>query len=117
MKENKRTVVVLGASVKEERYSNKAVRLLLEHGHKVIAVNPSGVEICGLTSVKRLSEINDHVDVLTMYVNCERSNALEDEIISLSPERIIFNPGSENNNLAQQVRFYTRIASSFSFST
>lgn len=99
MKEKNKTVAVLGASPKEERYSNKAVRLLLEKGYNVIPVNPSGLEICGFKSVKTLAEIDVHVDVLTMYVNYQRSNNMINEIIALSPDKVIFNPGSENENL------------------
>ena len=94
-------VAVLGASPKEERYSHKAVKLLLEQGYDVFPVNPAGVEICGISSVKSLKEIDDSIDVLTMYVNASRSTALMDEILELAPAKIIFNPGSENDGLAE----------------
>lgn len=41
MPESKGTVAVLGASDKPDRYSNRAVRLLLEHGYTVLPVHPS----------------------------------------------------------------------------
>jgi predicted CoA-binding protein len=95
-----RNVVVVGASPKEERYSNKAVKLLAEKGYNVIPVNPAGVEVCGIESVKTLSEINEPVDTVTMYVNSSRSDAMKDDIIAMKPRRIIFNPGAENESLA-----------------
>jgi predicted CoA-binding protein len=104
MNKKEQTITVLGASPKEERYSNKAVKLLLEHGYNVIPVNPAGLEVCGVQSVKSLEEIDVDVDVLTMYVNSMRSSAIQDEIIALSPGRIIFNPGSENEQLADACR-------------
>lgn len=93
------TIVVLGASDNPERYSNKAVGMLLEHGFKVIPVNPAGKRVHGLVSVKELSEVEDQVHTLTVYVNPQISWKLRDEIINLKPGRIIFNPGTENSEL------------------
>lgn len=98
----KETVVVLGASPKPERYSNKAVSLLDKHGYNVIPVNPAQHEIHGLKSVANLAEITDSVDTLTMYVNTDISSKMTDAIISLNPARIIFNPGTENPQLTEQ---------------
>ena len=96
------TVVVLGASPKPERYSNMAIKSLLEHGYKVIPITPSGITIHGLQSLKSLDEIDEPIDNLTMYINAERSSAIADSIIKLGAKRIIFNPGTENSELAQQ---------------
>lgn len=41
-------VVVIGASAKPERYSNKAIRMLIEYGHTPIPVAPREEEIEGL---------------------------------------------------------------------
>lgn len=41
MSDAKERVAVLGASNKTERYSNQAVRLLLEYAHQVIPVHPA----------------------------------------------------------------------------
>jgi uncharacterized protein len=40
-----KNVVVLGASPKEDRYSNKALKLLSEKGYNAISVNPVYKEI------------------------------------------------------------------------
>ena len=96
------TVVVLGASKKPERYSNMAVKSLLEHGYNVIPVNPAGLEIYGIKSRHSLDEITERVDTLTMYINGERSSVIADSIINLAAQRIIFNPGTENPSLAER---------------
>ena len=96
MEDLKQTVVVLGASPKPERYSNKAVSLLKTHGHKVIPVHPAIKEIVGLPVAASLAEIDRSVDTLTLYVSSVHSTPLIDTIISLNPARVIFNPGTEN---------------------
>lgn len=104
MAKNNITVVVLGASPKPERYSNKAVELLLECGYDVIPVNPSGVEIHGIASKKTLDDIKEPVHTLSMYVNPGLSIKLKESIVALKPERIIFNPGTENPELEKICR-------------
>lgn len=99
MSNKNQTVVVLGASPKPERYSNQAVAMLKEHGYEVIPVNPSGVGIHDLSTVKSLDEINVPVGTLTMYVGPAVSSGQKDAVLKLAPERVIFNPGSENSEL------------------
>lgn len=101
---DKATVVVLGASSNPERYSNQAVRLLKDYGCHVIPVNPGGGEIYGLSVVKSLGEIAGQVHTLTLYVNPAISGQAGPSILALHPERVIFNPGTENPGLEELCR-------------
>jgi hypothetical protein len=94
------TVAVLGASSNPDRYSNMAVRRLREAGHRVIPVNPSLEEIEGLAVAKSLGEVKDPVDTLTLYVGPQRSTPMIADILHLAPNRVIFNPGTESEELA-----------------
>jgi predicted CoA-binding protein len=93
------TVVVLGASPKPERYSNKAVRSLRNHGHHVIPVHPAMERIDGLPVKHRLDDIEESVDTVTLYVGPERGESLTDALLDLHPRRVIFNPGTESEPL------------------
>lgn len=93
------TVAVLGASAKPMRYSNKAIRMLREYGHRVIPVNPAQSEIEGLPVSRHLADIQVPVDTVTMYVSPQHSDALLPELLALKPKRVIFNPGAENASL------------------
>ena len=92
-------MVVLGASPKPERYSNKAVRALVEHGHRVIPVHPLLKKIAGVPAVTSLPNINGAVNTLTLYVGPERGKELIQEMIDLKPERVIMNPGTESDEI------------------
>jgi len=96
-------VVVLGASPKPERYSNQAIRQLLQGGYKVTPVNPAIPVIEGLAVTHQLPDIIEPVHTLTMYVGEARSNKIQDKILALNPARVIFNPGSESRDLLQQL--------------
>ncbi len=100
----KHRVVVLGASKNPERYSNKAVRMLIEHRHEVVPVHPVESEIEGLKVVSKLNQVTGKVDTLTLYVSPDTLTPMQADIIKLNPGRIIFNPGTENPPLMQELR-------------
>ena len=99
----KEKVAILGASHNPERYAHKAFRLLQEYGHEPIPVNPAQTEIEGKKVYPNLGAIGFPVDTLTMYVGPAISAKLEQEILSLKPRRVIFNPGSENPELERKL--------------
>ena len=50
-------------------------------------------------------EINEDIDTITLYISPARQVAEYDYILNLKPKRIIFNPGTENEefkNLAKE---------------
>jgi predicted CoA-binding protein len=98
--EKKRNVAILGASPKPDRYSNQAVRLLASFDYRPIPVNPAYDEIEGLPCFPNLAAIDEAVHTITLYLGPARSTPLIDEIVAAKPQRIILNPGAENEELA-----------------
>ena len=96
-------VAILGASDKPDRYSNKAQRLLAQHGHTVIPVHPALKTIEGVEVVPDLSAIAGAVDTLTLYVGPAISSTIADKIVALKPGRVIFNPGTEKPGLQESL--------------
>ena len=103
MSSQPQTVAVLGASAKPDRYSNKALRLLREHGHRVIPVNPAQDVIEGLPVAHALGGIGEPVDTLTLYMAPQHLAPLAADIVALRPGRVIFNPGTEDANLQRRL--------------
>jgi hypothetical protein len=89
------TVAVLGASPKKERYSNQALNMLRDYGHRVIPVHPAIREIDGVATVSSLEAITEPVHTLTLYVGPARLEKLAEAVLKLRPCRVIFNPGTE----------------------
>ena len=96
-------VAVLGASDKPERYSNKAVIMLKEYGHKVIPVHPALSEVEGCPALPDLASIKNHIDTLTIYLNPAQSMKLINDMLQLNPKRIILNPGTESDELEKRL--------------
>jgi predicted CoA-binding protein len=97
-------VVVLGASPNPNRYAYKAMRMLRDHGHEAIPVNPAYQEVLGSKCYPRITEVPGAINTVTVYVGEARSNPLIEQITSAKPERIILNPGAENEQLASEAR-------------
>jgi len=96
------TVAILGASPKPDRYAYKAFRMLQDHGHHPVPVNPAFDDILGEKCYPNLSAAPKPIDTVTLYLGEARSNPLIDEIVAAKPRRIIMNPGAENQMLAQK---------------
>lgn len=102
--EQKKRVVVLGASDQPHRYSNMAQRSLMKRGYDVIPVHPVLKEIEGIPVVKQLSDVKGTVHTVTLYVGSSRVAELANDIVALKPKRIISNPGTECAELRNLAR-------------
>jgi predicted CoA-binding protein len=94
--------LVLGASENPERYSNKAIRMLRKHGHAVIAV---GHQKGKVEDVEFGTEIPADLnpDTVTLYLNPSNQKPYYEKILALKPHRVIFNPGTENDEFEKRL--------------
>ena len=96
---NKKTLL-LGATVKPEKYAYKALTMLAEKGHTVLAIGQNTGEVAGVkiyTKAIPLSKVN----TVTLYLNPARQRDYYNYIIEAKPKRVIFNPGTENPEFYQ----------------
>lgn len=96
------TVVVLGASPKPGRFAHKALVKLKKAGYTVLPVHPKAEEIEGVAVFSRLGDIDQSVDTITLYIGPARLQPLVGDVLALKPERIIFNPGTEADEIQQR---------------
>jgi len=87
--------VILGASPKKHRYSHLAHKTLQEKGYNVIPIHPVHQEILGDEVINHIKDVWQPIDTLTVYVSSARFAPIIDDIIRLTPKRVIFNPGAE----------------------
>lgn len=96
--------VVLGATPNPSRYAYAAVQQLASRGYEVVPIGIRKGEIAGVPILNETPRVED-VDTVTLYLNADRQRPYYDYILqTLRPKRIIFNPGTENFELAQQAR-------------
>jgi uncharacterized protein len=99
---SKKTLVI-GASENPARYSYLAVQKLNAYKHPVVALGKRAGKI-GDTIIETGHKHFDHIDTVTIYLNPQRQKEYYEYILSLHPKRIIFNPGTENDELFNMAR-------------
>ena len=96
---NKKTLV-LGASTKPERYAFKAITMLVEKGHSVMAIGQNAGEVAGIT-IRTKNIPLSNINTVSLYLNPQRQREFYNYIIETKPKRVIFNPGTENPEFYQ----------------
>jgi predicted CoA-binding protein len=97
-------VAIVRASNKPNRYSYKALMLLKEKGHTPYPVHPAISVIEGIPAFASLRQIAVPLDVVTLYVAPANQEQLAEDIIQSHPQRVIFNPGTENPDLVKRLQ-------------
>lgn len=93
----------MGASTDPGRYAFKAIKMLKRYGHPVVAIGKVEDDLDGVKIEKEHVPFED-VDTVTLYLNPMNQKQYYDYILGLEPERVIFNPGTENPELYALLR-------------
>jgi uncharacterized protein len=94
--------LVIGASENPERYSYKAIQMLKEYGHEVVALSKKAGKIDETLFLTTKDEIPS-IDTVSLYVGPKNQSEYYDYVIKLAPNRVIFNPGTENPEFEQML--------------
>ena len=98
MSKSSKSTLVIGASEKEERYSNMAMKLLQEYKHPVKAIGNKIGKVDDI-EIEIGKPSYNNIDTITLYLSEKYQQQYFEYILSLKPKRIIFNPGTENIEL------------------
>lgn len=98
------TVAILGATDNRDRFAYRAMLALVEHGHKVLPINPFHDEIDGTQCFKDLAACTVEIDTITVYVSPGILRELVKDIVAAKPGRVILNPGTEDQGVISQIR-------------
>lgn len=92
--------VIIGATTDSSRYAYLAAGMLTSYHHEIVPVGIKKGEVYGkqILDIFERPAIAD-VDTVTLYIGPQRQPEHYDYILSLKPKRIIFNPGTENDEL------------------
>ncbi len=87
--------VVIGASENPERYSFKAITKLVNHGYTVKALGLRKGLVAGV-SIDTEKILYPAIHTVSIYLGKNNQPEYYDYIEQLKPQRVIFNPGTEN---------------------
>ena len=94
--------IIIGASEYTHRYSNMAAHMLSDHNIDFEMIGKKGGELLGKTIYRIMDRPTfDQIHTVTLYINPFNQKEIYNYIIDLAPERIIFNPGTENYELSK----------------
>ena len=96
--------LILGASPNPDRASYDAVRTLKMNGIPVIAVGRREFDLGDIRIQKNIPEDIGDVHTISLYLSAANQAEYVDKILQIHPERIIFNPGTRNTDLAIKAR-------------
>jgi predicted CoA-binding protein len=99
----KKKTLVLGASQNPSRYSYLAINRLRAHDHPVVAVGKRNGQV-GDVDITKDHVPESGIDTVTLYLNPRNQVEYYDYILELNPKRIIFNPGTENDELIKKAK-------------
>ncbi len=95
----------MGASLDRGRYSNKAIRKLRQSKKEVVAFGSKSGTILDVTIDTELKQY-DNIHTVSLYLNPKNQLLFYEYFIELRPQRVIFNPGTENPALVSLLEGY-----------
>ena len=92
--------LVIGAGTNPSRYAYLATQRLLRYNHPVVLLGKETGVVLG-NEILHTPPADTDIDTVTLYIRPEHQTKYYDYLTELKPKRIIFNPGTENDELAQ----------------
>lgn len=90
--------LIIGASPDASRYAYKAAHMLTGRGHQIVNVGIKTGDVAGV-SIEKPIQIHTDIDTITLYIGPATQPQYVDYILATKPNRVIFNPGTENREL------------------
>ena len=95
---------VVGASANREKFGNKVLRVYLQHGKKVIPVNPRESEIEGISCVADIQDLPPGVKSISVITPPQVTEQVVDKAIAKGIASIWMQPGAENPAAVEKCR-------------
>ena len=103
LREN-RVIAVVGLSADWFRPSYFAAKYMLEHGYRVIPVNPKYPEILGQRCYKALREVPEHIDIVDVFRKTQDVMPIAEEAIAVGAKVLWQQLGVKNEAAAARAR-------------
>jgi len=95
--------LILGATTNTDRYAYLAAERLTNNNYEIIPVGIKSGEVFGKEIIQSKKIPEQKIDTITLYIGAKHQPEWYDYILDSKPKRIIFNPGTENNELKKLV--------------
>lgn len=95
--------MIVGATTNRGRYAYLAAEMLTEYGNEIVPIGIKKGEVFGkvILDIRNKPSVAD-IDTLTLYIGPDHQPEWYDYLLGLKPKRIIFNPGTENEEFQRK---------------
>lgn len=90
--------LIIGATPNPMRYAYRAAQMLKSKGHDIVNIGIKKGEVAGV-EIEKPGQIYNDIHTITLYIGPQLQDLYYDYILKTSPKRVIFNPGTENEEL------------------
>lgn len=87
--------LIIGASINPQRYSFLAANRLVNHGYPIVMLGLKEGQVAE-NQIQTGKPILSDIDTVTLYIGPAHQPEWYEYVINLQPKRVIFNPGTEN---------------------
>jgi uncharacterized protein len=94
-----KTVAVIGASSRRDKWGNKAVRAFAQQGYTVYPVNPNEPEVEGLKTYPGIKDVPVRPHTITVYIPPQRLVKILPDIAARGCDELFLNPGTESEEV------------------
>lgn len=98
---SKKTLII-GATPNTDRYAYRAAHMLTAKGHSIVNIGIKQGEVAGV-KIERADKPYNDIDTITLYIGPDLQTEYYDYIIDTNPKRVIFNPGTENDEFEKML--------------
>lgn len=99
-----KSIAVIGASDKRNKFGNKAVRAYLQKGYTVYPIHPLHETIEGIKAYRSVLDIPEDIDTATFYVPPSVGLRVVEEVAKKGIKEIYLNPGAESEELVRKAK-------------
>jgi len=101
---NYHIIAMVGLSPDPNRPSHRVAKYLINHGYKVIPVNPDTQEILGIRSYSDMSSIPEPIEIVDIFRRSEEVMPIVDEAIKIGAKVVWMQEGVINEEAASKAR-------------
>ena len=95
---------VAGASTRREKYGNKILRALMQHGMKVHPLNPASEVVEGLQAFASLHDLPAAPDALSIVTPPIVTRQMVEQAIAVGVKHVWMQPGAEDAEASRMAR-------------
>jgi predicted CoA-binding protein len=99
-----RIIAMVGLSPDPNRPSHRVAKYLINHGYKVIPVNPDAREILGTKSYSNMSSIPESIEIVDIFRKSEEVMPIVDEAIKIGAKAVWMQEGVINEEAALKAK-------------